>query len=176
MIYKNMWWTGYKRWKNAFHRIQRQGITHDIITSGTTMFMGRKPSICKGTSSQNMWPLERNLSPLCESRTYNYCPWRSPPIIGSFRSLPHTQTFSLPFKLLLDHVKVDNNPRHHPTFHRHSVGLLSSQSSSPSSKNGLNGLKQGYHLPRLRHHQHWKLTSITLLSLSKWASVFWFHV
>ena len=85
----------------------------------------------------------------------NFCPaGRSPPIIGSFRSLPHTQTFSLPFKLLLDHVKVDNNPRHHPTFHRHSVGLLSSQSSSPSSKNGLNGLKQGYHLPCLRHHQH----------------------
>ena len=81
----------------------------------------------------------------------NFCPaGRSPPIIGSFRSLPHTQTFSLPFKLLLDHVKVDNNLRHHPTFHRHSVGLSSSQSSSPSSKNGL---KQGYHLPCLRHHQ-----------------------
>ena len=82
----------------------------------------------------------------------NFCPaGRSPPIIGSFRSLPHTQTFSLPFKLLLDHVKVDNNPRHHPTFHRHSVGLSSSQSSSPSSKNVLCGLKQVYHL--LRHHQ-----------------------
>ena len=97
----------------------------------------------------------------------NFCPaGRSPPIIGSFRSLPHTQTFSLPFKLLLDHVKVDNNPRHHPTFHRHSVGLSSSQSSSPSSKNVLCGLKQVYHL--LRHHQqqHWNVTSITLLSLS----------
>ena len=85
-----------------------------------SMFTGRKPSICKGTSSQNMWSLE----------------------------------------------KVDNNPRHHPTFHHHSVGLSSSQSSSPSSKNVLCGLKQVYHL--LRHHQqqHWNVTSITLLSLS----------